>query len=314
MEIIQLKGVTKEYARNKVLEDVNITIEEGDILGIIGQSGSGKTTLLKLIAGFIEPSEGEVVYFSKVDNKPKNLHEHFHQIKRHLGFTPQHYSFYPKLTVKENILHFGQLYGIPRSTLIENAKSLLQFTGLYEHREKLAEHLSGGMQKRLDITCSLTHKPKILILDEPTSDLDPVLQEDILRLILEVNKQGVTIVIASHHLESLERLATKLVILHHGRVESYGHMEEIRKPFLRDHITINIKTGNDREKIITLVKKLPVSKIVDLGHQLLVYPIDAPKTLAALLQVVKQENLYLHDIDLHKPTLGEIFEKITAKK
>jgi len=314
VEIIQLKGVSKEYGRNKIIEDVSLTIEEGDIFGIIGQSGSGKTTLLKLISGFIEPTEGEVVYFSKIDNKPKDLHKHFHKIKRHLGFTPQHYSFYPKLTVKENILHFGLLYGIDQKTLIENARSLLEFTGLYEHRGKLAENLSGGMQKRLDITCSLTHKPKILILDEPTADLDPVLQEDILRLIREVNKQGVTIVIASHHLESLERLCTKLAIIHRGKLESYGHLEEIRKPFLRDHITITIRTGNDKEKIIGLLQKLPVSKIIDQDHQLVIYPIDAPKTLAALLQVVKQENLYLHDIDLHKPTLTEIFQKITGKK
>ena len=118
MEIIQLKGVSKEYGRNKIIEDVSLTIEEGDIFGIIGQSGSGKTTLLKLISGFIEPTEGEVVYFSKIDNKPKDLHKHFHKIKRHLGFTPQHYSFYPKLTVKENILHFGLLYGIDQKTLI----------------------------------------------------------------------------------------------------------------------------------------------------------------------------------------------------
>ncbi len=314
MELIQLKGVSKEYRTNKVLEDINITIQEGDIFGIIGQSGSGKSTLLNLIAGFLRPSEGEVLYFSKIDHQPKDLQRHFHKIKRHMGFTPQHSSFYPKLTVKENLLHFGQLYGIEKNTLIANAKNLLQFTGLYEHRDKLAEHLSGGMQKRLDLACSLIHKPKVLLLDEPTADLDHLLQEDIIRLIQEVNKQGITIVIASHHLESFERICSNIVILNQGKVHSAGNIEEIRKPYLKENITITIKTGQDKERIIALAKRLPLKKIVDQGHQLVLYPTEAGIALNSLLQIIKEEQLYLHDIDLRKPSLNEIFEKIITNK
>ncbi len=314
MELIQLKGVSKEFRTNNVLQDINLIINEGDIFGIIGQSGSGKTTLLNLIAGFTQPSEGEVVYISKVDHQPKNLHKHFHKIKKHLGYMPQHTSLYPKLTVKENILHFGQLYGVNKKTLIINAKNLLEFTELYEHRDKLVEHLSGGMQKRLDITCCLTHKPKILILDEPTADLDPVMQEDILRLIQEVNKQGITIVIASHHLESLERICNKVAIITSGTLHSYGSIDEVRKPFLKEHVTINVKVGKEKQQVIALAKRLPVSRIVDQGHQIVIYPLDVNFVLSALMQNVRQENLYLHDIELRKPTLSEIFTKITQKK
>ena len=313
MKLIELKEVTKEFRTNRILEDVNLVIEEGDIFGVIGQSGSGKSTLLNLIVGFIQPTEGIVYYYSRVDHEPKDLREHFHKIKRHVGFTPQHFSFYPKLTVKENLLHFGQLYGLDQETLIANAKSLLQFTKLYEHKDKLAEHLSGGMQKRLDISCSLIHKPKVLFLDEPTADLDPVLQEEILKLIQEVNRQGVTIVIASHHLESLERICSKVVILHKGKVHAMGEIEEIRKPFLKEDISINIRTGKEKERIIALVKRLPVSKIIDRGDQVILESIDPTKTFAALMQVVKDEHLYLHDIDLRKPTLSEIFEKIVRQ-
>ncbi|MEK6950490.1 MAG: ABC transporter ATP-binding protein, partial [Nanoarchaeota archaeon] len=171
MALLELKEVRKDFGANTILQNVTLSIEEGDIYGVIGESGSGKTTLLNILTGFLEPTEGEVLFLSKITHEPRNLHEHLHRIKKYIGFTPQHNSYYPKLTVKENLLHFGRLYGLNEELLINNIKMLLQFTGLFEHRHKLAEYLSGGMQKRLDVSCSLAHKPKILVLDEPTADL-----------------------------------------------------------------------------------------------------------------------------------------------
>jgi len=313
VEIIQLKEVAKEFSRTKVLENINLTINEGDLFGIIGASGSGKTTLLNLIAGFIPPSEGDVVYFSKVDHQPKSLSKNFHRVKKHIGFMHQHMSFYPKLTIKENVLHFGRLYGMNESTLIENAKSLLHFTKLYKHRTKIAGHLSGGMQKRLDITCSLIHRPKILLLDEPTADLDPILQDDVVQLIQEVNKQGITIIIASHHLESVEKICNKLAIMHEGTIQRCGLVEEVRKPFLREHITININAGQEKQRLMELSKTLAISKIVDLGDRLVLYPDNAEYTISQLLRIVNEEKMYLHDIDFRKPSLNEIFHQITTK-
>ncbi len=314
MELIQLKGVSREFGKNKILEDVNITIEEGDIFGVIGESGSGKTTLLNLLTGFIEPSQGEVLYYSKLTHEPKDLNENLPKIKKQMGFTPQHNSFYPKLTVKENLLHFGLLYGVKRDVLVNNIKNLLTFTGLMEHRDKLAEHLSGGMQKRLDISCSLVHKPKVLILDEPTADLDPLLQKEILWLLQESNKQGITIVIASHHLDSIEHLCNKVAIIHRGKVHSHGLIDEIKKPFLKDYFTINLRPGDRKEKVIEALKGLPIKKIVDEGNRLVVHPIDIEKTISGLLSFIKEENLYLHDMDMRKPTLNEIFEIIAEAK
>ena len=313
MELIELKGVSKEYRKSSILRDVNLTIEEGDILGIIGQSGSGKTTLLNLITGFIEPSEGEVVFFSISNHERKDLTENLHLIKKRIGFTPQHNSLYPKLTVMENILHFGRLYGLEEKVLQNNISNLLNFTKLTDDKHKLAEHLSGGMQKRLDLCCSLVHKPKILVLDEPTADLDPVLQKEIIQMLQEVNKQGVTIVIASHHLESIENMCNKVVIVHKGAVHSHGLMDDIRKPYLKDHFTINIHSGQDKEKIIEKLKTFPIKKIVERGNNLLIYPTDVQKTMAGILTMIKDENLYLHDMNVRKPSLKEIFERIVTE-
>ena len=192
-----------------------------------------------------------------------------------------------------------------------NAKSLLEFTRLEKHQKKLADELSGGMQKRLDLACSLVHKPKLLLLDEPTSDLDFLIQEEICHLIQEVNKQNVTIVIASHHLDFLEKLCNKIAIVHEGKLKSYGNVSHVQKPFLKEEMVINIKVKEDKEKVIRLIKKLPIKKIVDQGHQLIVYPEDPKKTMMALLEAAKTENLFLYDIDLRKPSLNEIFAKVT---
>jgi len=313
VEFIQLKEVGKSFKKSKVLSDVNIVIEEGDIFGIIGQSGSGKTTLLNIISGFLEPSEGEVVYFSKVDHQPKNLNKHFSKIKKHIGFTPQHTSFYPKLTIHENLLHFGKMYGADKSVLETNAQGLLEFTGLKNHQHKLAEQLSGGMKKRLDISCSLIHKPKLLILDEPTADLDPLTQEEIIDLIKAVNQQGVTVVIASHHLESLERICNKLAIVHNGKVQGYGNMEEVLKPYMRENFSFNLRVGKDKEKMLSLVKKLPGVNILDQGHQISISAQDSERAMLALMHIIKEEHLYLHDLDLRKPSLKEVLTKIAQQ-
>lgn len=314
MPLLQLKEVGKEFAKVKVLDQIDLTIEEGDIIGIVGESGSGKTTLLNLLTGFMEPSQGEVLYYSTVTKEPKNLHDNLHRIKKYIGFAPQHNSFYPRLTVKENLFHFGQLYGVKQEVLINNIKSLLQFTGLFEDRNKLAEHLSGGMQKRLNISCSLVHKPKILILDEPTADLDPLIQKDILTLLEEANKQGITVILASHHLDTVEHLCNKVAVIHKGRIRSSGVLDEVKKPFLRDYFIINLRPGDSKEKVLATLKKLPVKKIVDEGKSLIIYPTDIEKTIQGILAVIKEENLYLHDLDLRKPSLNEVFESIATGK
>ncbi len=314
MKLIELKEVGKKFGNNGILSDVNITIEEGDILGIIGRSGSGKTTLLNLIAGFLEPTAGEVLHSFKATETPKSLYANLHKIKEQIGYAPQHNSFYPKLTVMENLLHFGQLYNLPKETLQNNIKGLLQATALAKHQNKLAEHLSGGMQKRLDIACSLVHKPRILVLDEPTADLDPLLQKDIMDFLAQVNKQGVTLVIASHHLNLMERVCNKVAIVHNGKVHSNGLMVDVQKPYLKDNFTISLNPGDNKERFISLLKTLPVDKIIDQQHNLIIHPKNINKTITGLLTMIQDENLYLHDLDIHLPSLSEIFENITKER
>ena len=223
MDLLQLKGVSKRFGTRVVLDNVSLNVEEGEILGIVGMNGSGKTTLLKLFVGYYQPSKGAITY------RGRSLEHVKKDMLREIGFTAQESSFYPKLTVEENLLYFGSLYGLSGVLLTEHVERMLAFLDLMNQRHQLSEQLSGGMQRRLEMACSLVHDPKVLILDEPTEDLDPLLRRDILGLIKKVNDLGTTIILTSHLLGDVEALCDRIVVLHQGKVLRIGNVEQLRK-------------------------------------------------------------------------------------
>ncbi|MAG60665.1 hypothetical protein CL619_02650 [archaeon] len=310
VKIIEFNGVSKEFGTHLVLDRIDFAIEEGDICGIIGGSGSGKSTLLSLLVGFLAPEEGAVYFHSPATGKKYHLHSHLSALRAKVGFTPQHSSFYPKLTVWENILHFGRMYKIKEKVLRANARSLLEFTGLHKYRNVLAESLSGGMQKRLDISCSLVHKPKILVLDEPTVDLDPLLRRDIIELIRAVNRQGVTIVVASHDLDNMEDLCHKIAILHHKKIFAYGSVEEIKRKFGHKHGILRLQTGKYHDKLLASAHNLPVSSIVDKGDHLELETHNLPALMDGMVRFAAREKLPLTHIEMSTPKLRGVFERI----
>ena len=154
----------------------------------------------------------------------------------------------------------------------------------------------------------------MLVLDEPTADLDPILQGEILHMLREINQQGVTIIIASHHLDSIEHLCNKVAIIHNGKVHSHGLLDEVRRPYLRDHFTITLRPGQRKEELISKIRLFSIKKIVDKGNALVIYPENIHETTKQMLNLIKEESLYLHDMDLRQPSLHEVFENIVLGK
>jgi len=229
--LLRVANLTKSYGSKLVLNSINFDIIEGDVLGIIGISGAGKTTLLECLVGFTMPEQGDVLIASKSQmfgeqafvsvKKQKNF-------RRYFGFAAQFPSFYNQLTVMENLEYFGSLYGLSKSTIKNNSEILINFVGLSGEGDTVAGTLSGGMQKRLDIACSLIHGPKILILDEPTADLDPISRKHMADLIKKINSQGTTVIIASHILQEMEQICRNVSILHDHRIQSSGTIEFLK--------------------------------------------------------------------------------------
>jgi len=305
---IEIKNLTKSFGSHVVLKDVNLNIPSPKIFGIIGESGSGKTTLLKTIIGFWHFDNGQIMYEGRNLEKDRNF------IKQIVGFATQDNCVYPKLTVKENLEYFGSLSNVPSGTLKGNIEKVIRFVNLQDSTNKLAENLSGGMQRRLDIACALVHNPKILILDEPTEDLDPLLRRDILNLIRKINLNETTVIITSHLLHEAEQLCDNIAILHQGCVLKYGSPEHLKDSYTKDEEIHLITKNKNYDKLIKLLKnKQKVSNIEKLGRKIVIYTKEAEPILSLLLSELKKEKDRIIQIDVRRPSLGEVFENLIKK-
>ena len=305
---IQLENVTKIFGKNLVLNNVNLNISYKEIFGIIGKSGSGKTTLLSVLIGFLKPERGRVLFQSRnIKNDEKDIRQQF-------GFTAQAGSFYPKLTVKENLEYFGTMYNLSISEIQDKIPELLKLVDMEGKEEVVSSKLSSGMQKRLDIACGIIHDPKVLILDEPTEDLDPVLRRDLLNLLKKINKEKeVTIIITSHLLTEMENFCTKLAIIHNRTILAQGSVNELKDKY-STNMEIILETASAKYgNLINLIKRRKdVEKVTTRYNKLVIYTKNPESVLKEILAIKKDK---LIDLDINKPSLNEVFENlITAKK
>ena len=304
---IEVKNLSKSFGKHEVLKDINLEIPAKKIFGIIGPSGCGKTTLLKTMIGFWEPNSGEVKY------ETRNLKEHSKYIRQIVGFATQENCVYPKLTVKENLEYFGTLSNVPRTTLKSNMNKVVKFVHLEDSADELAENLSGGMQRRLDIACALIHSPRILILDEPTEDLDPILRKDILALIKRINQEDTTVVMTSHLLHEAEQLCDMIAILHNGKLLKCGTPEELRNSFSKEDEIHLVTIKRQYADLVKKIKSKDVKRIEKSGNRLVIRTTDAEDTLEKILKVIKSQKDKIVQIDVRKPSLTEIFESLVKK-
>ncbi len=245
--IIRLEGVSKRFGPKVALDRINLEIMPGEIFGVVGINGSGKTTLLRTLVGFYKPSLGELFFKSVPFSQVSNL-------QRYIGIATQDECFYPQLTVKENVEYFGRLYGMSNREIEASLDSTLKLVNLYDLRNMLAKNLSGGMQKRIGIACSIIHSPQVIIMDEPTSDLDLFLRKDMKNLIRLINENGITVIIASHNLLELDGLCHRIGILDQGRILSLGSPLDLKRKFdpegkitLEDVFELTIKEARNEQ-------------------------------------------------------------------
>lgn len=312
-DILDFRDVRKEFRKKVVLDGVNFSVKQGEIFGVIGLSGSGKTTLFNSLIGFLELEEGEISYFH--DNNKILITKDNDIIKKDFGFATQNSSFYPKLTTLENLDHFGALYKINKKVRRSYTEYLLKLVDLYEARHTVSSSLSGGMQKRLTIACSLIHNPRVLILDEPTADLDPYLRNKTWDIIKNINKQGTTVIISSHFLEEVDILCDRIAVLHNGVILEVGTSDELKNKYSKnEEIEFETKPG-DYSKIHKKIvqARLPVEKILKKDRKLVLYTPKPELTLRRLMDILKKQNEELIDLNVNKPSLAEVFESLTYK-
>jgi ABC-2 type transport system ATP-binding protein len=199
MSAIKTENLTKEFDQVTAVKSINLEIEKGKIVGLVGPDGAGKTTFLRLLVGLLKPDEGSILVDGiEVIKAPL-------QVKERIGYMPQLFSLYGDLTVSENLKFFADLYRVPEKKYRERREELLSFSQLTPFQDRLARNLSGGMQKKLALACNLFHSPAVLLLDEPTTGVDPVSRKELWQLLNQLNNQGVTILLTTPYMDEAQK-------------------------------------------------------------------------------------------------------------
>jgi len=203
MNVLLIENLSKSFGKKKVLDDISMSLEKGEILGLVGKSGEGKSVFVKTLIGFFKPTRGYVAIHS--------------DSKFPIGFSMQENAIYSELTVKQNLTYFSEIYGVPKAARKHRIELLLGRLNIKEFGDILVKRLSGGTKKRVDIACALLTDPEIIIFDEPFLGLDPGLVESLSKFILLLKESGKTVVISSHRIDELAKICTKLVLLRSGK-------------------------------------------------------------------------------------------------
>jgi ABC-2 type transport system ATP-binding protein len=318
--ILRVQDLVKTFDTTTILHGITLDVLEGEIFGLIGSSGAGKTTFLNLLIGFLRPTSGQVLFrnphlldYSADDSGSfRSVVAYKKEVSTLFGFASQRPSVYPKLTLDENLSLFGSLYGLTQDAVIANSKILLKLMDLYDQRKMLAERLSGGMLKRLDIACALIHDPKVLILDEPTADLDPHLRGQMWELIRKINAKGTTILLSSHFLDELEELCTRVGILHKGRMENVGSpLELTNKLSVHEVVRLYLKKSKYKELLDKLSKQSVAIKHIDIQTDHVVFEVERAAPLMGVLgKLIHELDDEIVEIFVEKPSLTEVFEHV----
>lgn len=306
--MVEIKNLVKRYGDLVALDHLNLQVREGEIFGLLGPNGSGKTTAINCMLALLAFDRGDIRIFGE-EMRPDNYH-----VKKQIGIVLQNVAVFDELTVYENIDYFCGLYVKDkerRKKLVEEATA---FVGLEEFQKKRPGKLSGGLLRRLNIACGIAHKPKLIIMDEPTVAVDPQSRNKILEGIQELNRQGSTIIYTSHYMEEVEQICTRIAILDHGRSIAVGTKEEL-KMMIKTGETITIEAVALTEAQIQVIQELPHVFAVEYEEQILkVRCTKAKHNLIRILNYLQEQEIVFGRVFSELPTLNDVFLEITGKQ
>ena len=235
--IVNVTGLVKRFGDFTAVDGVSFQIAEGSIFGLLGPNGAGKTTAISMISCLVTPDEGDVI----VDGH--SVLTDSAAVRRVLGVVPQEIALYPTLTAAENLRFWGKMYGLHGRGLAEAVEYGLKMAGLEDRAKDRVETFSGGMKRRINIAAGILHRPRVLLMDEPTVGIDPQSRNHILETVRELNREGMTVLYTSHYMEEVEALCDSIAIVDHGKVIATGSLEELRA-LVGDEDRIRVTVGD----------------------------------------------------------------------
>ncbi|MFZ5633401.1 MAG: ATP-binding cassette domain-containing protein [Bacillota bacterium] len=221
--MIKTEGLTKKFGAVTAVSDVSMTVEKGDIYGLVGPDGAGKTTLIRMVCGIVTPTGGTVSLLGRP-------YKEFEKVKANLGYMPQRFSLYGDLTVMENINFFGRMYSLDGRAIRQRAGEILEITNLTAFKSRFADNLSGGMKQKLALTCALLSRPSLIILDEPTFGVDPESRKEFWKILYSLNRDGITILVSTAYMDEAE-LCRKVAFMYGGRLAAVDSPAGLKRNF-----------------------------------------------------------------------------------
>ncbi len=298
MDEIETFDLSRRFGKTIAVDKLNLKIRQGELFGLVGPDGAGKTTMLRLLSGILEPTSGtaRVAGFDIIQESEK--------LKEHIGYMPQRFGLYEDLTVEENLDFFSDIFEVPKKESEERIKELMNFSQLHPFRKYLAGNLSGGMKQKLGLSCVLIHRPEVLLLDEPTTGVDPSSRRDFWKILFQELKKGVTIFISTPYMDEVER-CHRVGMLYKGTILADDTPDEIKK--LLTGFLFEVSTDQPR-KAWELARKsdVVISSILfgDRLHLLLKAP---EKDMKIIENEFTRSNIKIDNLQRISPTLEDVF-------
>ncbi len=285
--IIHTQSLTRDFKNTRAVDALNLDIQPGELFGLVGPDGAGKTTTLRILAGLLDITGGEASVAGH------DLGKDAESVKPLVGYMAQQFGMYGELSVKENLTFFADLYDVPRSEMAARTERLLSFAGLTEFTDRRATHLSGGMQKKLALACTLIHEPQILLLDEPTTGVDPVSRREFWNILSELHAEGTTILVCTPYMDEADR-CSMVGLMYEGRLVECAPPEEIYAMVEGEMIEI---LPEDWQAAQAMVETIPgVLEVQTYGESLHILVDNARTRLPKIKRSLKKAGIAHHGI------------------
>lgn len=308
MLVVNAKNVVKRYEEKIALDHFNLEVKEGEVLGLLGPNGCGKTTAINSILSLLNYDKGEIEVFGE------KMTSNSYDIKRQIGLVPQEVSVFENLTVRENVDYLAGLYIDDSKQRKQYVDEAIEFVDLKDYEKFYPRKLSGGLKRRLNIAAGIVHKPKLIILDEPTVAVDAQSRNFILEGILELNKQGSTIIYTTHYLEEVEQIASRIVIMDNGKDIVSGTTKELKEMITTsEKIVVSFLEIGD-EVVSGLSNITNVIEVKRVNGDFIIMFENGANNLTNLLEFIKKHDLVYTKLYSQQPTLNDVFLELTGKE
>lgn len=295
--LIEVRGLTRTFGPIRAVDGVEVDVRRGEIFALVGPDGAGKTTFIRILGGALEPTAGvaRVCGYDVVRESEA--------VKSRIGYMPQQFSLYGDLTALENLRFFADLYGVPSGLFSERAQGLLQALGLGDARHRPAGTLSGGMRQKLALACALVHDPELLLLDEPTTGVDPVSRRRFWRILYDLNRQGITVFLSTTYMDEADR-ASRVGLIHRGRLVACDDPAVLRSQL--PGVVVEVVASPRRRAGAVLQGHPLVSSVDALGDRFRVL-LASPEALGALQQALQSSGVQVGGMRIVRPSLDDVF-------